>query len=84
LHEPLVPQVDAADVPHSLSGSVPLLMFAQVPSVPPVFDATHAWQSPPQAVLQHTPSAQLPLAHWSAAAHVEPFPFFATHAPVEQ
>ena len=31
--------------------------------MPPVFAATHAWQRPPQAVLQQTPSAQNPLAH---------------------
>ncbi len=40
---------------------------AQVPSVPPVMDALHAWQSfallLPQALSQHTPSAQNPLAH---------------------
>src|SRR6185437_833463 len=64
LHEPLVPQVEAADAPHSLSGSVPLLMSPQVPSTPlPFLAAVHAWQVPVQAVLQHTPSTQSPLEH---------------------
>jgi hypothetical protein len=48
---------------HSLSGSVPPVIGAQVPLTPPVLLARHAWQAPVHAVSQHTPSTQLPLAH---------------------
>jgi hypothetical protein len=44
----------------------------------------HASQAPPHAVLQQTPSTQLPLAHSPAPAQLEPFVFFATQAPPEQ
>jgi len=53
-----VAQLRAA-VAHSLSGSVLVAMFPQVPSEPPPFlAALQARQVPLQAVLQHTPSAQ--------------------------
>ena len=46
---------------HSLSGSVPAATKPHVPSLPaPFFAAVHAWQTPEQAVLQHTPSTQTP------------------------
>jgi hypothetical protein len=48
---------------HSLSGSVPPAIGAQVPLAPPVLLATHAWQAPVHVVSQHTPSTQLPLWH---------------------
>jgi hypothetical protein len=43
-----------------------------------------ASQEPPQAVLQHTPSTQLPLPHWLAPVQVTPLVFFETHAPALQ
>jgi hypothetical protein len=36
------------------------------------------------AVLQQTPSTQLPLPHWVAAVHDVPLAFFATHVPALQ
>jgi hypothetical protein len=43
-----------------------------------------AWHVPSQAVLQHTPSTQLPEAHWSAAVQDRPGPFFRVHTPLSQ
>ena len=44
--------------------AVPTVTFAHVPFVPPVNDARQLWQLLPlQAVLQHTPDEQFPLAH---------------------
>ncbi len=48
----------------------------QLPSTPPLSAARHDWQSvllpPPQAVLQHTPSAQKPLVQSLAFAQAWP------------
>jgi hypothetical protein len=41
----------------------------------------HASHAPPQAVLQQTPSTQLPLPHWLAAEQVVPFVFLGTQVP---
>jgi hypothetical protein len=44
----------------------------------------HASHDPAHAVSQQTPSTQLPLTHWLAAAHAAPCASFATHAlPVQ-
>jgi hypothetical protein len=43
-----------------------------------------ASQAPAQAVLQHTPSVQKPLVHWSLAVHVLALADFATHWPPSQ
>jgi len=59
----------------SLSGSVAAVTGLQVPSVMPVFPFEHAWQSPVHAVLQQTPSTQLPLKHSVAPLHVVPTTF---------
>lgn len=52
----------------------------QLPSEP---GTLHAWQSeltpPPQAVLQQTPSTQLPLEHCPAELHGLPFTSVGTH-----
>ena len=40
--------------------------------------------APLQAVLQHTPSTQLPLAHWYASVHAVPLLSFGTHEPAGQ
>ena len=52
--------------------------------VPGVAVRLQATQAPAQASLQQTPSTQLALVHSSAAAHVMPFDFFATHTPARQ
>jgi hypothetical protein len=47
----------------------------------------HAWQSfgsLPQVVLQHTPSTQMPLRHWSVALHAAPGLPCGLHLPPEQ
>jgi hypothetical protein len=67
-----VPQVDAASVGHSEPGSVPSVTLAHVPVVCPVNAAVHAWQVPLQAVLQHTPSTQLPVVQSEPARHLRP------------
>ena len=52
--------------------------------VPTLPGRLHASQAPPlQAVLQHTPSTQLPLRHWLFAVQATA-PFFGTHAPASQ
>jgi hypothetical protein len=40
-----------------------------------------AWQVPQEAVVQQTPSTQLPLPHSWAAAQSAPLPFCATQLP---
>ena len=49
-----------------------------VPTLPARLQASH---ESPHAVLQQTPSTQLPLAHWLAAEHVGPMGFLGTHDP---
>jgi hypothetical protein len=53
----------------------------QVPTEP---ETSQAWHCPPQALLQHTPSTQLPLPHWLAAVQAPPLASFGTHAPALQ
>jgi hypothetical protein len=53
----------------------------QVPTLP---ETSQAWHWPPQAVLQQTPSTQLPLPHWLAAVHAPPLASLGTHAPALQ
>src|SRR5215471_17790879 len=67
---------------HSLSGSVPALMGAQVPFAPPVFAAEQAKHRPGQPVLQHTPSTQALLLHSLPPAHVAPLAFLAVQLRV--
>jgi hypothetical protein len=55
-------------------------MLPQAPEAPPVFAAEQAWQLPPHAVLQHTPSTQLPELHSLPAVHMEPLVFRGLHA----
>jgi hypothetical protein len=49
-----------------------------VPTLPATLQASHA---PPQAVLQQTPSTQLPLPHWLSAEQVVPFVFLSAQVP---
>jgi hypothetical protein len=61
---------------HSLSGSALFVMFPHVPSAPaPFLPAEHAWHKPVQALLQQTPSTQLPLTHSLLPKHEAPSPF---------
>jgi hypothetical protein len=53
----------------------------QVPTLPVTLQAS---QAPPHAVLQQTPSTQLPLPHWLLAVQVVLLVFFGTHAPALQ
>jgi len=59
----------------------PAARSEQVPTEPWALQAS---QAPAQEVLQQTPSAQLPLAHWFAAEQVEPLLFLAKQAPAPQ
>jgi hypothetical protein len=77
---PAPSQVDrqgGVPLPQSFSGSVPMRMGLQVPTVPA---SLHETQVPAQALLQHTPSLQNPLAH--AAALVQALPPAVLQAPV--
>jgi hypothetical protein len=53
----------------------------QVPTLPATSQAAHR---PSQAVLQQTPSTQLPLPHWSAALQLPPGFFFGVQTPAAQ
>jgi hypothetical protein len=52
-----------------------------VPTLPVTLQAS---QEPPQAVLQQTPSTQLPLPHWLLAVQVVALVSFGTQAPALQ
>jgi hypothetical protein len=62
-------------VPHDGLPVLPAVRTAQVPTEPVRLQAS---QAPPQAVLQHTPSTQLPEVHSLLAAHVAPLDFLLT------
>jgi hypothetical protein len=57
----------------------PDAMLVQVPTLPVML---HAWQVPVHAVLQHTPSTQLPLTHWPLLEHAAPLASWQTPAPL--
>ena len=67
---------------HSLSGSVLAVTVVQVPFGMPVLALVQASQVPVHAALQHTPSAQKPLAHSDAIPHASPGPFLQEPAPL--
>ena len=58
---------------------LPVATGLHVPTLPVWLQESQAL---PQAVLQHTPSTQLPLPHWLAALHTAPLVSFATQAPL--
>jgi hypothetical protein len=67
--------------PAQVSSGAPRGTALHVPALPAT---SHAWQLPPQALPQQTPSAQMPLAHSFAAVHAAASAFSATHAPDAQ
>lgn len=68
--KPVVPQLAAPALRHAFVGSVPPLgTGAQVPAVAA---SAHDRHVPVQALRQHTPCAQKPLAHSVPSAHVAP------------
>ena len=71
-HRPVVPQVFCASWAHWSYGSSVARTLPQVPLLPPLFLARQETQVPAQAVLQHTPSLQKPLAQSLPCAQVEP------------
>jgi hypothetical protein len=79
----LAPQVPLP--PHAERGVAPVAFGCAGPDtamqVPTEPETSHAWHCPPQPLLQHTPSTQLPDAHSPAAAQVVPFAFL--HTPIE-
>jgi hypothetical protein len=73
----------ASQVPVDGRHSTVLPEMLQVPTLPA---RLHTWQSIaplPQAVLQHTPSTQVPLTHSTPAPQVVPLGFFAAHSVPE-
>jgi hypothetical protein len=77
---PMPSQIDwqgAVPLPHSFSGSAPTGKGPQAPTLP---TSLHETQVPVQALSQHTPSLQNPLAHAAAPAQAEPLA--ALHDPV--
>ena len=73
---PVFPQVPPA-AQRAWGSEIPLPTFAQVPRP----FRLQAWQVPQEAVVQQTPSTQLPLPHSWAAAQSAPLPFCATQLP---
>jgi hypothetical protein len=67
--EPVLPQVAAASVGHSLSGSVPAGSASQNPARPTWLHFSHV---PPQRASQQTPSVQKPLAQAASTVHAAP------------
>jgi hypothetical protein len=59
-------------------------MLPHTPLGPPVCAPLQAWQSPAQAVLQQTPSTQLPLAQLAGAPQTLPWPSLGRQALPEQ
>jgi hypothetical protein len=66
--------------PHAALGS---LSAAKLPHEPFPLTA-HDWHDEHALAPQHTPSTQLPPAHWFAAVHAAASAFWATHAPDAQ
>jgi len=77
---PSVPQVEAPASVHWPSGSWPAPTRVQVPAVP---DRLHDRQLPVQALRQHDPCSQKPLAHSLAAAQIAPLGFFEQVVPLQ-
>jgi len=67
--EPSRPQLERGCAWHSSSGSVPAGMGRHSPRAP---GSAHDRHAAPQALEQHTPFSQKPLAHSLALAHVAP------------
>jgi hypothetical protein len=83
LHAPSCPQLVAPSSSQVASGSMPSRTTPHWPSAPEtLFAARHVMQVPVQAVLQHTPSTQLPLLHSFSPAQATPFVFLGEHTPV--
>jgi hypothetical protein len=61
--------------------ALPATIGLHVPTIPV---RLHASKAPLHAVLQHTPSTQLPLTHSLAAEQVAALGFLGTHAPPAQ
>jgi hypothetical protein len=80
-HAPSEQVAPAFGVLHSLSGSVCVVTFAQVPSALPVLASEQAWHVEAQAVTQQTTSTQLFDVHCDALVHGAKEAWSGTHAP---
>jgi hypothetical protein len=83
--EQVVPQL--AEEPVHTYGpqeGLPALPEATGPHVPMLPATLQASQAPPHAVLQQTPSTQLPLPHWLLAVQEVALVFLGTQAPALQ
>ena len=72
LHIPVMPQLVASLPAHSLSGSVPITIGAQVPSATLVLACEQAMQLPAHAWSQQRPSTQFPLTQSVATEQADP------------
>jgi hypothetical protein len=82
-HDPRhAPAVHDAYAPHVRAPcGAPDATFTQLPTEPAT---SHAWQLLVHEALQHTPSTQLPAAHWRAEVHALPLASDVVHVPDEQ
>jgi hypothetical protein len=80
LHAPVCWQDSGASATHESCGSTPARALPHTPSAPAPFSAAvHAWQRPRHAVLQQTPSTQLPEWQSPPAAQVAPSAWSTLH-----
>lgn len=80
LHLPFLPHTDTSSVHMPLGSTPSAATFSHVP----LFAPAHVLQLPEQAVVQHTPCAQIPEAHSPPTVHISATAFFATHMVPEQ
>jgi hypothetical protein len=74
---PVIPQVVPEAVQRPCGSAAPLPTAAQVPTLLTL----HAWQVPQLALVQHTPSTQLPELQSCAAVQATPAAFFIWQSP---
>jgi hypothetical protein len=74
------PQAEPSEVQAARPPSGVPVTGAHVPTEPATAQASHC---PSQAALQHTPSTQKPLAHWTAAPQLPPSGAFGAQRPPE-
>ena len=83
--KPSAPQVVCAVAAHMPLEPPPVFVVPQTPLAPlPLSAAEHDVQVPLQAVSQHTPSTQLPVAHVEAEEQAAPLPWRQLPAPLQR
>lgn len=74
-----MPLHESPHAPPAGAGHLDVFPAGRVTHVPTLPSVLQAWHAPPHGVLQHTPSAQLPLMHCALAVHFPPVVCQLTH-----